>query len=109
MLLNLWTKYSYIIILLMLIFSFFTFKALEMDPKPQYGKIKIEQNDSLWTLAEQYAPTLSMSSTEFIQWVQDKNELTSLSISEGDILTIPIHIDHLHNIDGTNAYQLAFE
>lgn len=66
-----------------------------------YVKIEVQEGDSLWELAELVEEDQSLSKTAFIEWVTERNHLTSDTINPGDILVLPIEKEH------PSTYQLA--
>ena len=88
------SQYSYAILLIFLSCAFaliLSFK-FESPNHESYIKITVSEGDSLWDLANQYASEHSLSDSEFINWVQQQNDIEGDIIYPGDELLIPI--DH---------------
>ncbi|ALC81153.1 MULTISPECIES: cell division suppressor protein YneA [Bacillus] len=66
-----------------------------------YVKIEVQEGDSLWNLAELMEDKQSLSKQAFIEWVTERNHLTTDSIKPGDILVLPVEKEH------PSTYQLA--
>ncbi|MBM7586980.1 LysM repeat protein [Bacillus pakistanensis] len=107
MLLNIWKKYSYIIVLSLLVLSLSITVLLKLDSNgDQYQQIKVEKGDTLWTIADKYSDHYTMTKEDFINWVGSENDLVSYQIKAGDSLTVPVkNIPAYKNTD----YQLASE
>ncbi|MCY7879394.1 cell division suppressor protein YneA [Bacillus spizizenii] len=67
----------------------------------QYAKIKVQQGDTLWSIADQVADTKKINKNDFIEWVADKNHLQTSDIQPGDELVIPLKKKH------QDSYELA--
>ncbi|MBO8176984.1 MAG: LysM peptidoglycan-binding domain-containing protein [Bacillus sp. (in: Bacteria)] len=97
----LWKKYSYVMILFIVSMIFgITMLFMTEDKDESFMIIVVNEGDTLWSLAEQYAEQHHMTKTQFIQWVQQKNELkTSSVIHAGNTLVIPVKatIDSSHH------------
>ncbi|MBP2240231.1 LysM repeat protein [Cytobacillus eiseniae] len=91
---KLWNQYSYaiILIILSLLTSFILFFQNNGAGKENLMKITVNNGDSLWQIAEEYADEHSISPKQFVQWVQKTNEITGDRIYPGDELIIPIKI-----------------
>ncbi|WP_239254841.1 cell division suppressor protein YneA [Listeria ilorinensis] len=55
-----------------------------------YSEIAINEGDSVWALAADYADESHMSQEEFVQWVEKENHLADGQIQTGDSLIIPV-------------------
>ena len=53
-----------------------------------YTSIEIGRGDSLWSVAQEYAPALGLSSGEYIDRLKRMNHLENDTIHEGCYLTI---------------------
>ncbi|WP_158598380.1 cell division suppressor protein YneA [Falsibacillus albus] len=90
-----WKKYSYAIILFTLTLCFgFASLILFSDEEHAYKEIKVEDGDSLWSIAHHYSDEKNMSIDEFISWVQTKNQLKSNVIKAGDEIVIPVEVNN---------------
>ncbi|WP_455660611.1 cell division suppressor protein YneA [Pradoshia sp.] len=97
-----WSSYSYVIMFtlgLFLLILLMTVTNFEKNDN-QYMKVKVESGDSLWAMAEQYEEA-NMSTTEFIKWVREANNLETTHIKEGQTIVLPIekNTDILHLAD----------
>ncbi len=97
-----WSSYSYVIMFtlgLFLLILLMTVTNFEKNDN-QYMKVKVESGDSLWAMAEQYEEA-NMSTTEFIKWVREANNLETTHIKEGQTIVLPIEksTDILHLAD----------
>lgn len=57
-----------------------------------YKSIEIEKGDTLWTIAEEYAPSAGMTVTEYIKQLKQMNHLGEDTIHAGCYLTIVYQI-----------------
>ncbi|WP_433750012.1 cell division suppressor protein YneA [Falsibacillus pallidus] len=87
----LWKKYSYTIILcgLTMFFGMTCLVLFSGNEDTNRKEIVINDGDSLWTIAEDYADGQDMSVPQFISWVQKENGLKSYVINAGDTIVIP--------------------
>ncbi|WGG47649.1 LysM peptidoglycan-binding domain-containing protein [Rossellomorea sp. DA94] len=90
MLTHIWNRFSYIIILFVLVLSAACYLLINMTNQPSYKSITVEEGDTLWTIAKQYNEEYSMTVEEFIAWVGEENELNSFAIKPGESLVLPI-------------------
>jgi cell division protein YceG involved in septum cleavage len=90
MLTHIWNRFSYIIILFVLVLSAACYLLINMTNQPSYQSITVEEGDTLWTIAKQYNEEYSMTVEEFIAWVGEENELNSFAIKPGESLVLPI-------------------
>ncbi|UXH45275.1 LysM peptidoglycan-binding domain-containing protein [Rossellomorea vietnamensis] len=90
MLTHIWNRFSYIIILFVLVLSASCYLLINMTNQPSYQSITVEEGDTLWTIAKQYNEEYSMTVEEFIAWVGEENELNSFAIKPGESLVLPI-------------------
>ncbi|WP_179884862.1 LysM peptidoglycan-binding domain-containing protein [Bacillus sp. AFS015802] len=90
MLAHIWTRFSYIIILFVLVFLSAAYLLINAAYQPSYHSITVKDGDTLWTIAKEYNEEYSMTVEEFIAWVGEENELTSFSIKPGESLVLPI-------------------
>ncbi|MCR8848785.1 LysM peptidoglycan-binding domain-containing protein [Rossellomorea sp. SC111] len=90
MLTHIWNRFSYIIILFVLVLSAACYFLINMTNQPSYQSITVEDGDTLWTIAKQYNEEYSMTMEEFIAWVGEENDLNSFAIKPGESLVLPI-------------------
>lgn len=62
-----------------------------------YHSVTIKEGDSLWSIAEQFQGETHLSKQEFINWVQEKNNLYTEIIMPGDEVIIPV-VKDLNNL-----------
>ncbi|MGV3270247.1 cell division suppressor protein YneA [Bacillus sp. CIS52] len=67
----------------------------------QYVKIKVQDGDTLWSLADQVAEMKNINKEDFIEWVTENNHLQTADIKPGDELILPVKKEH------PAVYQLA--
>ncbi|MCD7033668.1 LysM peptidoglycan-binding domain-containing protein [Metabacillus sp. GX 13764] len=60
-----------------------------------YATVKVEAGDNLWTLADRMQDLHGLSKTDFVQWVQDNNHLTTAVIHPGESVIIPVKKESL--------------
>ncbi|MGD6816058.1 cell division suppressor protein YneA [Metabacillus sp. 84] len=65
----------------------------------KYAKIEIREGDTLWDLAEELKGRHDLTSTEFVEWVNKENRMTSLVIKPGEELYIPVKKEEVYKID----------
>ncbi|WLR43457.1 LysM peptidoglycan-binding domain-containing protein [Bacillus carboniphilus] len=61
-----------------------------------YVMIEVQSGDSLWNLSKQFQDYHSLSDSEFVNWVEEKNELIDEKIQTGERLIIPIQVEEEH-------------
>ncbi len=87
---KIWEQNSYVIILIAISFIA-VFALLHKFEKPnEFTSVTVQEGESLWEIAEKYSDNHSMSSSEFVSWVEKKNGLTGETIFPGDKLVIPV-------------------
>lgn len=81
------------------IFSFFVVLAAcvlalsytgEKEKLDGYMRVVIQEGDSLWEIADQYKDYDHLSHSDFVQWVQEKNDLQTLVVKPGETIVIPV-------------------
>jgi len=88
---KLWSKYSYTIILFILLsFALLLIKVNLPDSAEEYITITVMEGDSLWEISQKYKDQHRFSENDFIAWVKNQNGLTDDTIYSGDQLMIPI-------------------
>ncbi|WP_042456613.1 cell division suppressor protein YneA [Neobacillus dielmonensis] len=92
---NLWTQYSYAIILLLISCAFALIFTIQHRPndQEQYMKITVSDGDSLWKISKTYANDHSMTNKEFVNWVKKHNKKIDDEIYPGEEIIIPIGND----------------
>lgn len=83
-------NYSFMLLLTVMMASAALYFSFSGNDQTAYHQIKVATGDSLWSLAEEYKDLHKMDQIEFIQWVQDKNDLITTKIVPGEDLTIPV-------------------
>lgn len=90
-------KMLFLLSLILILGSGFCGKSLlnTMAEEPQapkmvtyYQSIEIEKGDTLWAIAEEYAPGTGMTVPEYIKQLKQMNHLGEDTIHEGCYLTI---------------------
>ncbi len=87
---KLWEKYSYVIILIAITYIsvFMLFNRFE---KPtDFVQVTIEEGQSLWELADRFSDRHSMTSAQFVRWVEEKNGISGDRIFPGEQLRVPV-------------------
>ncbi|AQX54189.1 LysM peptidoglycan-binding domain-containing protein [Priestia flexa] len=73
----------------------------------KYTTVTIAKGDTIWELSQEYSKHHNLSPNEFVEWVQNMNELTvpsTQSLSPGDQLYIPVLKSDL-----ASDHQIAFD
>ncbi|TYR81134.1 cell division suppressor protein YneA [Priestia megaterium] len=73
----------------------------------KYTTVTVVKGDTIWELANEYSTHHNLTPNEFVQWVENMNDLTAQtaqSLSTGDTLYIPVLKSELKN-----KQQVAFE
>lgn len=81
------------IFILSIIFSF----SLEKDSTNEYQSIQINEGDTLWSIANQYEDH-SLTKMEFINWIEEHNQVYADSIKPGQTIVIPIKRELVQNL-----------
>lgn len=97
---KLWDSYSYAIILfaLGLLAAIILIIRFGVANNEEFMRITVNEGDSLWRLAEDYSAEHSLTSDEFVKWVETNNAISAGRIFPGDELVIPVA---LNNSKGT--------
>lgn len=84
-------KYSNTLLLLGVVFIFSLFFSLnsEQENLDNYLSVSVSAGETLWQLAERYE-TGNLTKAEFIDWIEEKNDLRAESIQPGDNIVIPV-------------------
>jgi cell division protein YceG involved in septum cleavage len=64
-----------------------------------FHQVKIEEGDSLWSIAEKFHENTQISKQEFVKWVQDKNDIHLGVIKPGDLVFVPVEKEQLYHIE----------
>ncbi|MBC2155772.1 cell division suppressor protein YneA [Listeria innocua] len=70
-----------------------------------YSEVDVNEGDSIWAIADQYAAKSDMAKADFVSWVEKENNLTDGHVKAGDSVVIPVHETKLQRSDST--IQLA--
>ena len=66
-----------------------------------YKTITVEQDDNLWVIAEAYVAEHGLPLVDFVEWVENTNNLSSAQLKAGQEIIIPVKIeDKLYNKKG---------
>ncbi|MFB7302023.1 cell division suppressor protein YneA [Heyndrickxia sporothermodurans] len=103
----LWKKYSYVIMLIVLSLVIGLYAMNTFIDDKNYQQITVSKGQSLWTIAHMYSEEHSMNPNDFIEWVTNKNHLTSSNIKAGDKIVIPVKMKK--QLDDSNQYALDLE
>jgi LysM repeat protein len=96
---KLWSKYSYVMILVGLsLAGTIIFSLVFPASTEEYLKITISDGDTLWNLSEEYADYHHLSRADFIEWVEQYNGISGERIYAGQELMIPVK-DSVMEID----------
>ncbi|WP_257350516.1 cell division suppressor protein YneA [Pseudalkalibacillus decolorationis] len=84
--------WSFVIVFvtIMLIMGSYTFISNQAKADQSYVNITIEQGDTLWELSEKFQGGHKLSPDEFIQWVEQENELHAEQLQPGETVVIPV-------------------
>src|SRR5690606_41807216 len=83
-------KNSYIILFFIISFLMGLFILFSSEQKENTNvSIKVEQGDSIWSIAENYADSLGLSTNEVVQLIEKENKIYYKSIKTGVRITIP--------------------
>ena len=99
---KIWEKYSYVIILIAITYisAFTLFNRFE---KPtNFVNVTIQEGESLWGIAEKYSDQHSMTSAQFVRWVEKKNGISGDRIFPGAQLQVPVQ-----EVEKTNAEMIV--
>ncbi|MBZ5750537.1 cell division suppressor protein YneA [Metabacillus rhizolycopersici] len=65
----------------------------------KFHQVKIEDGDSLWSIADRFYEKTDISKQEFVTWVQEKNELQTSIIKPGDFVFVPVKKENGYQIE----------
>ncbi|HAQ06199.1 MAG TPA: cell division suppressor protein YneA [Bacillus bacterium] len=89
-----WENYSFAILLLAVSLIFSGVAKIHLDNSDEeYITVTIEEGQSLWQIAENFAHKHNLSENEFVSWVEKENGILGERIYPGDELIIPVAID----------------
>ncbi|MFD1735910.1 LysM peptidoglycan-binding domain-containing protein [Bacillus salitolerans] len=89
---------SFYILFLFTIFSiFFVSSYINKDSRleEEYLFIQLSSGDTLWDVAEQFADQHGLATTQFIKWVEEKNNIDGNLIVAGERIVIPVKKEHI--------------
>ncbi|WP_257391452.1 cell division suppressor protein YneA [Cytobacillus gottheilii] len=97
---KLWNSYCYAIILVFLSIVGSLILSIHLDDQDsnQYLVVTVNENDSLWGIAERFADEHKYSTAEFVQWMENQNGIINGEIHPGDIVSIPVKADEAAHI-----------
>jgi cell division protein YceG involved in septum cleavage len=81
------------IFILSLLFSF----SLEKDSQNEFQSVRINEGDTLWSIANQYEAS-SLTKVEFIDWIEEHNEVRADTLQPGEIIVIPVKRELVRNL-----------
>lgn len=79
-----------------LILSIFFSLSLEKDSANEYKSVRINEGDTLWSIANQYED-YSFTKVEFINWIEKHNGVHADSLQPGQTIIIPIKRELVQN------------
>lgn len=93
---KLWDLYSYSIILLVLslLTALIIFFRTGVSSNEEFMTITVSEGDTLWEIAEVLSAQHSLTSKEFVKWVEKNNAIYGDRIFPGDELVIPVTINN---------------
>lgn len=72
----------------LMMMNVFTKESSIFGAEPRYTSIRIENGDSLWSIADRYAASSPMDTSEYVQELKRMNQLTDDTIHVGHYLTV---------------------
>ncbi|WP_243386962.1 cell division suppressor protein YneA [Bacillus kexueae] len=69
----------------------------EKEDLSNFEEVVINSGESIWTIAEKYEQKFGMDKIEFVQWVEEKNNLQTLVVKPGDKVVIPVEKNMRYN------------
>lgn len=72
-------------------YSFLGSGKAEAETARTYERVVVQENDTLWALAEMYNPDVDMSYQEIIHEICEINEMDSVDLHPGDEVFIPVY------------------
>jgi cell division protein YceG involved in septum cleavage len=99
---------SYIFYLIFIVLTVLSIWIMTLSIKPigkdEYIEVTVSQGDTIWAIADKYSHHHSLTKDEFIQWVEEVNQIDVHEIFPGDKIIIPIKREDKHhlNIYATN-------
>lgn len=72
----------------LMMMNVFANSASDFEKEPRYTSIRIENGDSLWSIAARYAESSPMDVREYVQELKRMNQLTDDTIHAGHYLTV---------------------
>lgn len=95
-----WKKYSFAIILFILTFVMGIYVIFSSNSNTnEYVIITVQDGESLWSISERYAHNLGVTTSEFVNMLEEKNELKHKLIKSGEQLKVPTPNEKLDNLD----------
>lgn len=79
-----------------LILSIFFSLSLEKDSDNEYMSVRINEGDTLWSIANQYE-NYSFTKVEFINWIEKHNRVHADRLQPGQTIIIPIKRELVQN------------
>ncbi|WP_079508596.1 cell division suppressor protein YneA [Mesobacillus jeotgali] len=91
---KIWENYSYALILLAVSIIFSLVAKAHLNNEDEYITVTIEEGQSLWEIAENYATEHNLSENEFVSWVEKENGIIGEKVFPGDELVIPVTAEY---------------
>lgn len=82
------------ICIMVIVFAGYSFLAsgkAEAKTARTYERVVVQENDTLWALAEMFNPDVDMSYQEIIHEICEINEMDSVDLHPGDEVFIPVY------------------
>jgi LysM repeat protein len=90
MLKKIWEKYSYVIVLVAVCFIAAIAISNRFEKSDEFMNVTVNKGETLWEIAEKFSDQHTMSSAEFVHWVEEENGISGDKIFPGDSLMIPV-------------------
>jgi LysM repeat protein len=87
---KLWNQYSYAIILIVLSCTIAIMISFQANEKAHFLKVCVSEGDSLWGISEQFSEQHGLSTTQFVSWVKQHNNIEGDQIFPGEEIIIPV-------------------
>jgi len=93
---KIWKSYSYAIILFIisLLTALSFYFRFEISNSNEFMSIIVDEGDTLWNIAEKLSSQHSLTTKEFVQWVEENNSIYGDRIYPGDKLVIPVAVSN---------------
>lgn len=88
-------RFMFISILFISILVFASMATLNAYSKdiPQYNYITVEEGDTLWSIASNYADSSHTDIRELVYLISNENDIYNASIYPGDVIKVPMSVE----------------